>query len=91
MQYEHHPSCTAGANSDFGWAEALSLGSHAIPRRREMENPGAWNRATKIIAHALAEAEKYREDFGYSTARQVHDALEKEGLLVHESPDEPKV
>jgi hypothetical protein len=58
---------------------------------KRMENPWTWNRATKVIAHALAEAEKYRDHFGYSTARQVHDALEKEGLLVHEPPDEPKV
>jgi hypothetical protein len=48
------------------------------------ENPATWNRATKVIANALAQAKKHQFDFGYSTARQVHDALEKEGLLVRE-------
>ena len=53
-----------------------------------MECPASWNRATKIIADALAEAKEHQFDFGFSTARQVHDALEKEGLLVH---DEEKI
>jgi hypothetical protein len=48
------------------------------------ENPTTWNRATRVIADALAQAEKYKDDFGYSPARQIHDALEEEGLLVHE-------
>ena len=48
------------------------------------ENPATWNRATRAIAAALAQAAKHEQDFGYSRARQVHDALEKEGLLVHE-------
>jgi hypothetical protein len=54
------------------------------------ECPASWNRATRVIADALAEAEKHRGDYGYSIARQVHDALEKEGLLVHEPSGESK-
>jgi hypothetical protein len=49
-----------------------------------MEDPATWNRATRVIADALAQAAEHQFDFGYSPARQVHDALEKEGLLVHE-------
>jgi len=55
-----------------------------------VECPGTSNRATRVIAEALAQAAEHQFDFGYSVARQVHDALEKEGLLVHESSEESK-
>jgi hypothetical protein len=50
-----------------------------------MENPATWNRATRVIADALVTAEKHQFDFGFSTARWVYEALEKEGLLIRDA------
>lgn len=48
-----------------------------------MENPATWNRATKVISDALSGSlmQQHSGIFGYSPARIIHDALEKEGLL----------
>jgi hypothetical protein len=51
------------------------------------ECPASWNRATKVIADAITQSKRYEGIYGYSVARQIHDALEKEGLLVHELPN----
>jgi hypothetical protein len=54
------------------------------------ECPDSWNRATKVIAEAIKFHKEHEKDFGYSLPRNIHDALEKEGLLVHELPDKYK-
>lgn len=49
-----------------------------------MENPDTWNKATMVITDALTEAYEQKEAglIGHSPARIIHDALEREGLLV---------
>lgn len=56
-----------------------------------MENPATWNRATKVISDALSESllQQHRGVIGYSPARIIHDALEKEGLLISDPVASP--
>jgi hypothetical protein len=51
------------------------------------ECPDSWNRATRVIADALAQAKKWEGNYGYTVPRQIHDALEEAGLLVHEDEE----
>lgn len=56
-----------------------------------MENPAAWDRATRVISNALTEADLKHEAgyIGFSRAMQIRNALWAEGLLVEE-PTEPE-
>lgn len=49
-----------------------------------MENPNTWNKATRVIAQAYSKFHGDSEKglYGHSIYRYIHDALEKEGLLV---------
>jgi hypothetical protein len=49
-----------------------------------MENQATWTETVKVIETAIAEANRQQEAqiCGLSTARIVHDALEKAGLLA---------
>jgi hypothetical protein len=48
-----------------------------------MENPATWGRAERVVSDALEAALKARDEgyVGFSTPRQITDALRREGLL----------
>lgn len=48
-----------------------------------MENPATWDRATRVVADALAHADRAQAEgyVGLSTAGQIVHALREAGLL----------